>query len=596
MIPPPPSPALGFQVWASSPENAHKVQPSMVAPDAPLQPNADPTQRLYGSGQPSSAGQITPQSKSSPVASLFPDRMATVAPYAPLQPNAPSAWQPGASTALQSPYAFPASQPAPMAAVNPPPLAAQPNAMVAPGWTPQRPTAGAPQQMASANPPQPPPMASVNPPQIQNPMTPPTQSPQQAQLGADTAELQRLRTNGAGLNKIHNPFLRTLARIGDVAGTVISPGLAMAVPGTTMHNQLLQGQQRGVVSGDQDAITFAQKQALTQAELQNAQNPELQTLQTDNGYVTFNPRTGDTRPLMDQSGNLLSPVDKNKPAEPHYTSTSDGKVIAITMDPKTGHPLANVVYQGDPKIETDITPLDIGGKPHNVLVNKRTGEVIKDLGLRGEKPPQVNVNAGTSELDKLANPYRKQYEGASGQLEKIDEADAMLRTGTPESQALAVPKVLTALISGQGTGVRITQSELNAIASARGLGGSIEGKLQEWSGKGKLTPTQTTQLRQVLSDVRTKVAEKQTALDEGITNISNAPDRKTALQHEQRLRARLSGTPNAMTPPSAGSPSGAQPTGKAVSLSAARQLPQNKGKTDAQITADIQAHGHKVKP
>jgi hypothetical protein len=38
----------------------------------------------------------------------------------------------------------------------------------------------------------------------------------------------------------------------------------------------------------------------------------------------------------------------------------------------------------------------------------------------------------------------------------------------------------------------------------------------------------------------------------------------------------------------------AAPSGKAVSLAAARQLPINKGKTDDQIRADIQAHGHQV--
>lgn len=37
-----------------------------------------------------------------------------------------------------------------------------------------------------------------------------------------------------------------------------------------------------------------------------------------------------------------------------------------------------------------------------------------------------------------------------------------------------------------------------------------------------------------------------------------------------------------------------QPSGKAVSLSAAMALPINKGKTEAQVRADIEAHGHKV--
>lgn len=42
-------------------------------------------------------------------------------------------------------------------------------------------------------------------------------------------------------------------------------------------------------------------------------------------------------------------------------------------------------------------------------------------------------------------------------------------------------------------------------------------------------------------------------------------------------------------------PETAAPSGKAVSLAAARALPQNKGKTDDEITADIEKYGHTVK-
>lgn len=42
--------------------------------------------------------------------------------------------------------------------------------------------------------------------------------------------------------------------------------------------------------------------------------------------------------------------------------------------------------------------------------------------------------------------------------------------------------------------------------------------------------------------------------------------------------------------------SAAPPSGKAVSLVAAMALPVNKGKTEAEVRADIQAHGHQVEP
>jgi hypothetical protein len=116
--------------------------------------------------------------------------------------------------------------------------------------------------MASANPPQPAPMASVNPPPPTMsmpdgpiaPLGPSTPPAVQSQLGADTAELQRIQNNGAGLNKIHNGFLRTLARVGDAAGTVLAPGVAAAIPGTTVHNWQLQTLAGNRVAEDQNAI------------------------------------------------------------------------------------------------------------------------------------------------------------------------------------------------------------------------------------------------------------------------------------------------------------------------------------------------------
>ncbi len=81
---------------------------------------------------------------------------------------------------------------------------------------------------------------------------------------------------------------------------------------------------------------------------------------------------------------------KNEPTSYHVLN--DGKVIAIHTD-DAGKSKSEVVYAGDPKVETDLTDLQIGGKPHKVIVNKQTGLVIKDLGESGIKPPVVNVDA-----------------------------------------------------------------------------------------------------------------------------------------------------------------------------------------------------------
>lgn len=105
------------------------------------------------------------------------------------------------------------------------------------------------------------PMASIQPlgppaATIQNPMAgiQPLYAGANNQLAQDQAKLQQLQTSGSGVSQIKNPLLRGLARVGDVAGSIISPFAAAMIPGTTLHNQLLQQQQGGRIAADQDAL------------------------------------------------------------------------------------------------------------------------------------------------------------------------------------------------------------------------------------------------------------------------------------------------------------------------------------------------------
>lgn len=218
LTPPPPSPSLGFQAWASDPQNAMKVTHSMTDPNQPLQPNA----------------------------------------------------------------------PQQMASATPPPTRTQ-LALTPPGGFP-KPEAPTPQISDFA--------------------------PQQKQLATDTAELQRLQKNGAGLNQIQNPFLRTLARVGDAAGTILAPGVASAIPGTTVHNWTLQNQQQGRVANDQAAIAAQQGQLKDQADLQHTQaetaaipiNTQIKRLQLDNGAASHGMKIVD-----DGQGNLSVVPDEDSP-------------------------------------------------------------------------------------------------------------------------------------------------------------------------------------------------------------------------------------------------------------------------------------------
>ena len=152
-------------------------------------------------------------------------------------------------------------------------------------------------------------------------------------------------------------------------------------------------------------------------------------------------------------------------------------------------------------------------------------------------------NATGANLDREAKQYGSQYQkalsDADTQLDKIADARAMIN-GNAEAQALGVPKTLTSLVGGAGSGVRITQPELNAILKARGIQGDFQGFINSISGQGKLTPTQQQQLTGILDDVKTRISQKRQIASDALDSINGAKDRNTILGADKAARDRIS--------------------------------------------------------
>lgn len=87
------------------------------------------------------------------------------------------------------------------------------------------------------------------------------------------AELERLHSTGSGVSQIKNPFLRTLATIGDVIGSGLEPGLAQFIPGTSAHHEQLIGQEENQLGQEQKAT-----KATDESRLQNAKSTEAESL------------------------------------------------------------------------------------------------------------------------------------------------------------------------------------------------------------------------------------------------------------------------------------------------------------------------------
>lgn len=87
----------------------------------------------------------------------------------------------------------------------------------------------------------------------------------QSQVGAAQKELARMQATGSGISQIKNPFLRTLARVGDIAGSALFPTVASMIPGTELHHRELMGQE-----GDLIDMGLTNEKQETEAEHQRA--------------------------------------------------------------------------------------------------------------------------------------------------------------------------------------------------------------------------------------------------------------------------------------------------------------------------------------
>lgn len=143
------------------------------------------------------------------------------------------------------------------------------------------------------------------------------------------------------------------------------------------------------------------------------------------------------------------------------------------------------------------------------------------------------------ESKQFGGSWEKDNDAANEQLEKISDARSMIN-GNAEAQSLGIPKVLTSLVGGKGSGVRITMPELQLIAKARGLTGDVEGTLNSWAGKGKLTKTQQQQLTQIMDDVKQRLVQKQSIANETMNSIYNAGSRDEIVKAHQTGRQKLS--------------------------------------------------------
>jgi len=208
------------------------------------------------------------------------------------------------------------------------------------------------------------------------------------------------------------------------------------------------------------------------------------------------------------------------------------------------------------------------GKTHTYGWNPKTQMYDRDQGITQKAPTtaiynQDRADAGMDRLNtRMTKPYEKGVEAAGGQIDKINDARSMIN-GSAEAQALGIPKVLTAVVGGQGTGVRITMPELQAIATARGIQGDFEGWVNQLSGKGKLTKTQQQQLTGVLDDAKKRIMLKEQIYNDTLDAMNGAGSRDEIIAADRAARTKLAALERGETQAAAPAASGTPPAAPA---------------------------------
>jgi len=196
---------------------------------------------------------------------------------------------------------------------------------------------------------------------------------------------------------------------------------------------------------------------------------------------------------------------------------------------------------------TERTVRIINGVPHEVLIDKVTGEDIKDLGqtkVAGDTSGKTTARSDKSyqynndKLDKMGAPV----EQLAMRIGRLREA---LAQGTPQADALVAPELLTVMAGGQGSGLRMNEAEISRVIGGRSNWESLQAAVNKWrldpSSARSITPAQQQQIRALTDAVFQKLLTKQHALDQAREHLLDSDDPQEHRRIVQQTHQHLTG-------------------------------------------------------
>lgn len=346
-------------------------------------------------------------------------------------------------------------------------------------------------------------------------------------------------------------LLHGLASFGNVAGAILAPNVERAIPGSKLNRMDQESTDlKNLETLSTDASTDNDRDATTRkTDVETAGLPEEQS----NADALSKANAAH---LGAETTALQHPVPKDE-FELWHAQNPNGTAQdfeEIQKQPLSAQDAADRNAVWDPLADKYHLPkgqfrAGMSGANAAALAAGMNQVVGRDQG--GTKiniQQQAATNAGdrtrNAETEKEYNAAAKdlgsQFSTAQTQAETLAQARQELQSGAV-GQAVGTIKTLVGLAGGKGTGVRITQAELNALAQARGLGGSFEGYISSLEGKGKLAPEQVTAMTQLLGDVENTIRAKMGKQDQYLDRLSQANSAQEVRQIQSEYRKDLMG-------------------------------------------------------
>ena len=393
--------------------------------------------------------------------------------------------------------------------------------------------------------------------------------------------------------------------------------------------QRVAAQQRAQVLAQQQFENQRQLGADTRAQKQLDQTGELTRMQREM-----------------QSANIASEVAQRQAGAVHQQNEDQNQLMGKAMDVREQMPAGTELPQNSPAAQTFqkfgiVTgtpkdagmgpmfqgPLPTGEAPQDVTNNKPARFILTPTAKQGEKSDalaasqsdkqaafdertandkamrnfqgamvgiaQQNVNTAAAKpspgdaqsWDKHMKMIETVGKPVADRMERLVRLEDSLHSKTGVADSVIAPELMTAMAGGAGSGVRITNAEINAVLHGRSTIENFKGMLQKIQNGQAITPEQRQQMLDLVGVVKNKVSQKSDAIQAAREALGNVADP----QEHNRI---YTGLQKSLAAIDSGGGSSAQVGGGLVSMVAPDGRPLQ---VPAEKVAELEAAGAKRK-